>query len=158
MNDLEQRERREQQAISKEDLEDKINILIVKCEEMKQTIRQYEANEQLLVPEDELMAELESKMEAAQWEEVTGKTPTGYLAKQEWDEKIYNYQMKGEEDEEEEEDMSEEIEELLKEYQDIISKEDHDIGNYNIVEYVIRLIDDIPTTCRLRPRSSKENK
>src|ERR1043165_6074816 len=66
--------------------------------------------------------------------------------------------MKGEEDEEEEEDMSEEIEELLKEYQDIISKEDHDIGNYNIVKHAIRLIDDIPTTCRLRPRSSKENK
>src|ERR1043165_2915953 len=65
--------------------------------------------------------------------------------------------MKGEEDEEEEEDMSEEIEELLKEYQDIISKEDHDIGNYNIVKHAIRLIDDIPTTCRLRLRSSKKN-
>ena len=53
--------------------------------------------------------------------------------------------------------MEEEIEELLREYQDIVSKGDHDIGNCNIVEHAIRLTDDIPTTCRLRPRSPKEN-
>ena len=80
LNDLEQRERRGQQAISKEDLENKINIWMVKCEEMKQTIRQYEATEQLLILEDELMTELENKMKAAQWEEITGESPTGYLA------------------------------------------------------------------------------
>src|ERR1044072_4983749 len=39
LNDLEQRERREQQAIFKKDLENKINVWMVKCEEMKQTIR-----------------------------------------------------------------------------------------------------------------------
>src|ERR1044072_7396824 len=71
LNDLEQRERRGQQAISKEDLETKVNIWMVKCAEMKQTIRQYKAEEQLLIPEDELMAEMESKMEAGKWEENT---------------------------------------------------------------------------------------
>src|ERR1043165_7287134 len=130
---------------------------MIKCAEMKQTIRQYKAEEQLLIPEDELMAEMKSRMEAAQWEEVTGESSTGYLAEQEEDETVYNYHMKGEEDEEEGEDMMEEIEELLREYRDIISKGDHDIGNCDIVEHAIRLTNDIPTTCRLRPRSPKEN-
>jgi hypothetical protein len=115
LNDLEQRERRGQQPITKRELEDKINIWMVKCEEMKQTIRQYNVDEQLLISENEIMAEMESKMEAAQWEEITGESPTGYLAEQEWDEEAYNYQIRGKEDEEEE-DMTEEVEELLKEY------------------------------------------
>ena len=68
---------------------------MVKCEKMKQTICQYEAEEQLLVPEDELMAEMETRMEAAQWEEIVGKSPTGYLVKQEWNEEVYNFQYRG---------------------------------------------------------------
>src|ERR1044071_5184609 len=130
---------------------------MVKYKEMKQTICQYEATKQLLIPEDELMAEMESKMEAAQWEEVMEETPTGYLAKQEWEKEIYNYQVRGEEDEEKEKDMMEKIKELLREYQDIVSKGDYDIRNCNVVEHAIRLTDNIPTTCRLRPRSPKEN-
>jgi len=66
--------------------------------------------------------------------------------------------MKGKENEEKEEDMSKEIEKLLNKYQDIVSKGDHDIRNCNIVEHAIRLTDNISTTCRLRPRSPKENK
>src|ERR1043165_1443392 len=157
LNDLEQRERRGQQAISKEDLETKINLWMVKCAEMKQVIRQYKAEKQLLIPKDELMAEMESKMEAAQWEEITGESPTAYLAEQEPDESAYNFHIEGEEEEEEDDDIAKEVEELLREYQDIVSKGDHDIGNCDIVEHAIRLIDDIPTTCRLRPRSPKEN-
>src|ERR1044072_1960888 len=140
LNDLEQRERRGQQPISKRELEDKINIWMVKCEEMKQTISQYKAEEQLLIPEDELMVEMETKMEAAQWEEIVGESPTGYLAEQEENEAAYNFQIK--EDEEEEKEMTEEIEELLREYQDIVLKGDHDIGNCDIVEHAIRLTDD----------------
>src|ERR1044072_4588056 len=130
---------------------------MVKCEEMKQTIFQYKANEQLLVPEDEFMAEMESKIEAAQWEEITGESPTAYLAEQDWEEAIYNNHMRGK-NEEDEGDIEKEVEELLREYQDIVSKGDHDIGNCDIVEHAIRLTDDIPTTCRLRPRSPKKNK
>src|ERR1044071_5261694 len=118
LNDLEQRERRGQQPISKEDLKSKINIWMVKCEKMKQTIHQYKAEEQLLIPEDELMAEMETKMKAAQWEEVTGKSPTAYLTEQEWDETAYNFQIseRKEEEEEEDDDIAREVEELLREY------------------------------------------
>src|ERR1044072_2704184 len=98
---------------------------------------------------------MEPKMEAAQWEEIVGESSTGYLAEQEKNETAYNFQIG--EDEEKEEDISKEIEEILREYQDIVSKGDHDIGNCDIVEHAIRLTDDIPTTCRLRPRSPKEN-
>jgi len=52
---------------------------MVKYEEMKQTICQYEVNKQLLILENELMEELESRIEAAQWKEITRETPTGYL-------------------------------------------------------------------------------
>src|ERR1044071_3574760 len=51
----------------------------------------------------------------------------------------------------------EEIDEILNEFQDIVSKGDHDIGNCNLIEHAIRLTDDIPTTCRLRQRLPKEN-
>src|ERR1043166_8449595 len=51
----------------------------------------------------------------------------------------------------------EEIDEILNEFQDIISKGDHDIRNCNLIEHAIRLTDNIPTTCRLRQRSLKEN-
>src|ERR1043165_2886864 len=64
--------------------------------------------------------------------------------------------MKGEKDEEENI-IQEKIDEILNEYQDIVFKENHDIGNCNLIEYAIRLIDDIPTICRLRQRSPKEN-
>src|ERR1043165_5185445 len=97
-------------------------------------------------------------MEAAQLEGITGEAPTAYLAEQEWEEITNNYQIsEGMEEEEEDEDITKEVEELLREYQDIVSKGDHDIGNCDIVEHAIRLTDDIPTTCRLRPRSPKEN-
>src|ERR1044072_5986257 len=52
LNDLEQRERRGQQPITKKELEDKINIWMVKYEEMKQVISQYKEEEQLLIPQD----------------------------------------------------------------------------------------------------------
>src|ERR1044071_10364130 len=60
--------------------------------------------------------------------------------------------------EEKEKVTQEEIEEILREFQNIISKRDHDIRNYNLIEHAIRLTDDMPTTCRLRMRSLKENK
>src|ERR1044072_679425 len=107
------------------------------------------------------MSEMEDKMGAAKWEEVEGKTLTGYLAGTESikiEEEFNIYQMTDWSEEMEEETITqEEIDEILNEFQDIVSKEDHDIGNCNLIEHVIRLTDDIPTTCRLRQRSPKEN-
>ena len=56
---------------------------MVKCEEMKQTIWQYKLEEQLLIPENELIEEMEAKMEAAEWEKVEGESPISYLAETE---------------------------------------------------------------------------
>src|ERR1044071_434726 len=53
--------------------------------------------------------------------------------------------------------IQEEIDKILNEFQDIVLKGDHDIGNCNLIEHAIRLTDNIPTTCRLRQRSLKEN-
>ena len=39
---------------------------MIKCEEMKQVIWQYKLEEQLLVPENEVMEEMEAKIEAAE--------------------------------------------------------------------------------------------
>ena len=102
---------------------------------------------------------MEAKIEAAEQKEVVGKSPSGYLVREEpttLKEELNINQMIYE-DEEDENITQEEIDEILNEYQDIVSKEDHDIGNYNLIEHAIRLTDDIPTTCRLRQRLSKEN-
>ena len=56
---------------------------MVKCEKMKQTIWQYKLEEQLLIPEDEIMKEMEAKMEAVEWEEIGGKLSSRYLAEEE---------------------------------------------------------------------------
>src|ERR1043165_2576731 len=107
------------------------------------------------------MSEMEDKMGAAEWEEVEGKTLTGYLAETEpieMEEKFNIYQITDWSEEMEEETITqEEIDEILNEFQNIVSKEDHDIGNCDLIEHAIRLTDDIPTTCRLRQRSPKEN-
>ena len=123
---------------------------MVKCEEMKQHIRQYKAEEQLIIPEDDFMEEMELKMEAAKWEEVEGESPTGYLAETEpieMDEEFNVYQMTDWSEEVEETITQEEIDEILNEFQDIVSKGDHNIGNCNLIEHAIRLTDDISTTC-----------
>src|ERR1044071_10196819 len=78
LEELDQREAREQQPITKQELEDKINVWMIKCEKMKQHIRQYKAEEQMLIPEDDFMGEIEDRMGAAEWEEVEGESPTEY--------------------------------------------------------------------------------
>ena len=141
-------------------MEDKINIWMIKYEEMKQYIHQYKAEELLIIPEDNLMREMEDKMEVTEWEEIEEESPTGYLAETELIEmeKEFNiYQMTDWSEETEETTTQEEIDEILNEFQDIVSKGDHDIGNCNLIEHAIRLTGDIPTTCRLRQRSPKEN-
>ena len=92
------------------------------------------------------MEELESKMEIVQWKEITGESLTGYLAEQGEEKATYNFHLK-EEEQDEEEDIVKEVKKLLREYQDIVSKGDHDIENCNIVKHAIRLTDDISTTC-----------
>ena len=52
----------------------------------------------------------------------------------------------------------EEVDEILNEFQDVVSKGDYDIGNCDLIEHAIRLTNDISTTCRLRKRLPKENK
>ena len=97
-----------QQPVTRQELEDKINVWMVKCEEMKQYIRQYKAEESLLIPEDDLMEEMEDKIGvAAEWEEIEGESPTGYLAEIEpikIEEEFNIYQMT---------DLSEEMEENI---------------------------------------------
>ena len=106
------------------------------------------------------MEEMELKMEAAEWEEVEGESPTGYLAETEsieMEEEFNIYQMTDWSEEVEETITQEEIDEIFNEFQDIVSKGNHDIGNCNLIEHAIKLTDDIPTTYRLRQRSPKEN-
>src|ERR1044072_6800667 len=120
LEELEQREARGNQPITKQELEDKINIWMVKCEEMKQHICQYKAEELLIIPEDDLMEEMEDKMEAAEWEEIEGESPTGYLAETEpieMEEKFNIYQITDWSEEIEEETITqEEIDEILNEF------------------------------------------
>ena len=127
---------------------------------MKQVIKQYKMKEQLLVSEDKLMEEMEAKMEVAEWEKIEGESPIGYLAGTKpmiLEEEFNIYQMTDWSEKVEETVTQEEIDEILNEFQDVVSKGDHDIGNCNLIEHAIRLIDDIPTTCRLRQRVPKEN-
>src|ERR1044072_3302846 len=115
---------------------------MVKCEEMKQVIRQYKLKEQLLVPEDELMEEMEVKIEVVEWEEVKGESPIEYLAKAEMltmKEKFNINQMTYKS--KEENIIQKEIDKIINEYQDIISKGDHDIGNCKLIKHAIRLTD-----------------
>src|ERR1043165_8226798 len=83
LEELEQRETRGNQPITKQKLEDKINVWMIKCEEMKQHICQYKAEELLIIPKDDVIGEIEGKMGTAKWEEIEGESPTGYLAKTE---------------------------------------------------------------------------
>src|ERR1044072_8054579 len=133
---------------------------MVKCEEIKQSIRQYKMEEQLLIPEDEIMEKIEAKMKAAEWEEINEESPSEYLAEEEPNtlEEEFNLNQMTYKSEEDENITQEEIDEILNEYQDIVSKGDHDIRNCNLIEHAIRLTDNIPTTYRLRQRSPKENK
>ena len=99
------------------------------------------------------MNEMETKMEIAEWEEIKGESPTGYLAETEFitiEEEFSIYQITDWSKEIEETITQEEIDKILNKFQDIISKGDHDIGNCNLIEHTIRLTNDIPTTCRLR--------
>src|ERR1044072_4718174 len=105
------------------------------------------------------MEEIEEKMKAAEWKEIEEELPIKYLAEAEpytLAEEFKLNQITYESDEEENI-IQEEIDEILNEYQDIVSKGDHNIENCNLIEYAIKLTDDIPTTCRLRQRSPKEN-
>ncbi len=49
------------------------------------------------------------------------------------------------------------LEEILMEYDDVVSKGPHNIGNCKIVKHDIRLNDEKPIKCRQSPRSAKEN-
>src|ERR1044072_3387266 len=112
---------------------------------MKQYIRQYKAEELMIIPEDNLMGEMEDKLGAAEWEEVEGESPTGYLAGTESieiEEEFNVYQMTDWSEEVEETITQEEIDEILNEFQDIVSKGDHDIGNCNLIGHAIRLTDE----------------
>ena len=102
---------------------------------------------------------MEAKMESAIWEEIDRKTSSRYLAKEESPtlEKEFNLNQIIYKIDEEKNITQNEIDEILNKYQDIVSKKDYDIGNCNLIEHAIRLTDDIPTTCRLRQRSPKEN-
>src|ERR1044071_8958758 len=103
---------------------------------------------------------MKDKMGTAEWKEVKGESPIGYLAETKpttVNEGFNVYQMIDWSEEVEENITQKEIDEILNEFQDIISKRDHDIGNCNLIEYAIRLTDNIPTICKLRQRSPKEN-
>ena len=53
--------------------------------------------------------------------------------------------------------VKEVLNEILNEYDDIIFKESHDIGNCKLVKHDIRLNDERPIKCKQSPRSAKEN-
>ena len=140
--------------VLKKKKKNKEEILI---EEFKKRIKSYQAELSKL----ELhLKEMEAKMEAVKWEEVEEKLLTGYLAETEsltMEEEFSIYQITNQNKKVEETIIQKKIDEILKEFQGIILKGDHDIGNYNLIEHAIRLMDDIPTTCKLRQRLSKEN-
>jgi hypothetical protein len=66
LKELEQKEARGNQPITKQELEDKINVWMIKCKEMKQHIHQYKTEELLIIPEDDLMWEMEDKIGVAE--------------------------------------------------------------------------------------------
>ena len=120
---------------------------------MKQHICQYKAEELLIIPKDKLIENMEEKMEAAEWEKIEGESLTEYLAEIKpttMDKEFNIYQVTDWSKEVKENISQEEIEEIFNEFQNIVFKRDHDIGNCNLIEHAIRLTDDIPTTCRLR--------
>ncbi len=47
---------------------------------------------------------------------------------------------------------------ILNEYNNIIFKESHNIGNCKLIKYDIRLNDERPIKCKQSLRSAKENK
>ena len=96
---------------------------------------------------------MEAKIEAVTWEEVEGESPIGYLAETELlilKEKVSIYQMINWSKEMEEIISLKEIKEILNKYQDVISKGNHNIRNCELIEYAIKLTDDILITYRLR--------
>src|SRR6266498_4406154 len=52
---------------------------------------------------------------------------------------------------------SEEVQKILKEYDDIVSKRAHDIGNYTSVEHTIRLVSEVPVVGKMRYHTPKEH-
>jgi len=54
--------------------------------------------------------------------------------------------------------IKEMLDEILNEYDDIVSKEPHDISNCKLVKHNIRLNDERPIKCKQSPRSVKKNK
>src|SRR6266498_652741 len=53
--------------------------------------------------------------------------------------------------------VKEMLDEILNEYDDVVSKGPHDIGNCTQVKHDIRLNDDKPIKCKQSPRSTREN-
>ena len=53
--------------------------------------------------------------------------------------------------------VKEMLDEILNEYDDVVSKEPHDIGNCKLVKHDIRLIDERPIKHKQSSRSAKEN-
>src|SRR6266498_5528323 len=53
--------------------------------------------------------------------------------------------------------VKEMLDEILNEYDDIVSKRPHDIGNCKFVKHDIRLNDERPIKQKQSPRSAKEN-
>ncbi len=49
------------------------------------------------------------------------------------------------------------LDEILNEYNNVVSKGPHDIGNCKLVKHDIRLNDEKPIKCKQSPRSAKEN-
>src|ERR1044072_705826 len=99
-------------------------------------------DKQLLVPEDEIIKKIKIKMKSVTWEKVERELPTEYLIEIKpftLDEKFHINPIVEGSDKEGEEIIQKEIEEILNEFQDIVFKEDHDIGNCNLIEHAIRL-------------------
>ncbi len=53
--------------------------------------------------------------------------------------------------------VKEMLDEILNEYDDVVSKGPHDIGNCKLVKHDIRLNDERPIKWKQSPRSAKEN-
>jgi len=53
--------------------------------------------------------------------------------------------------------VKEMLNEILNEYDDVVSKGSHDIGNCKLVKHDIRLNDERPIKRKQLPRSAKEN-
>ncbi len=53
--------------------------------------------------------------------------------------------------------IKEMFDEILNEYDDVVSKGPHDIGNCKLVKHDIRLNDKRPIKCKQSSRSAKEN-